>query len=85
MLELKEFENIQNAAASVTISPGILWFVLLGAIIIFGLIGVTLVYHWMKFSFNAKNALAVTFVYTTISVILIAIAFISIGYYQVAA
>jgi len=78
------FPEIQNSLSGVAANlAGVIWMVLVVAILVFATISAVLVYHWVKYSLSAHKMVFVMFAYFIVGGLLIAVAAGAAGYYQI--
>ena len=69
----------------ITISPFSVWITLAAAFVVFLIISLILIYHWIRFGVNPKKMTAITLIYLIGGVILILAMLASAAYYQISA
>lgn len=77
--------NVSSFLPQLVITPKFVWSTLAAALVIFILLSLVLIYHWLRFSLKAKKMTAVILVYLAGAGLLLLAMFIAAGYYQISA
>ncbi|MEX0651877.1 MAG: hypothetical protein WD509_00295 [Candidatus Paceibacterota bacterium] len=59
------------------LTPDILWYVFAGAVLVFFIYSIFLVYHWFRYGMNVLTSLLATIIYLGVSGIILIITIIS--------
>ena len=68
---------------SLGLSPNILWILLGISAILFIIISLILIYHWIEFGANTRKIITMIFIYLSVGFALLATALVALSYYQI--
>jgi len=66
--------------AGITISPNLIWYVFMGSVVVFSILGLVLIYHWIRYGFKAFNTTFLIILYSSVSIGLLLMAAGAAGY-----